>query len=226
MIAPASIGTLFKHAATLLVRRWPLYLAGTIVAFGVEATLFFAHGLNPIVATVVGDVFALAPLAAIVYGFGGADSTASPPSGGAFWGRIAERVWAVIVIQAALDLFFILLVLAVGPSVVAQTIAQVGFLILGTILAFAQIHAIWAPEERPARLLLDSLLASARITTTRIGYIRAVGLVFVPYLLQQTVAQSLWENLILVTLIQVPFAALTVACYLDCLALGRDDAGK
>jgi len=214
---------LFRHAGHLIVRRWPLYAIATLVAVAIQLGLLVAPGVPRGVAIVVGDVFAFAPLAAIVFGFGAADSVSEEVRSAAVWGRIAERIWAVVILEAVFSLVQIGIFLGAGTSEIAQNVGQLGVLILLTLLAFAETHAIVAPDEKPARLLLDSVLASVRITTTRIGYGRAVGVVLVPFLIVQVV-QDFSESLlaaavVLPAILTVPVAALTVVFYLDCLAL-------
>ena len=217
MIEPAPIGALLQRAGRLIVRRWPLYAIGTLVAVAIQLGLLFAPGLSADVAGVVGEVFAYAPLTAIVFAFGAADYVAEAVEPAAIWGRIAERIWAVVVLDAALNLLFIGIALGVGASPLAQVVGETGVLILITLLAFAETHAIVARDEKPARLLADSLLASVRITTTRIGYGRAVAVVLLPYLILLLVPRS-W-SVAAAALLTVPFAALTVVFYLDSLAL-------
>jgi hypothetical protein len=217
LIEPASIGTLLRRAGRLILRRWPLYAIGTLVAVAIQFGLLFAPGISPEVAGVVGEVFAYAPLTAIVFGFGAADYVAEAVEPAAIWGRIAERVWAVVVLDAAINLLYIAVAFGVGAAPVAQVVGETGVLILITLLAFAETHAIVAPDEKPARLLADSLLASVRITTTRIGYGRAVAVVLLPFLILLLVPRS-W-SVAVSALLTVPVAALTVVFYLDCLTL-------
>src|SRR6185503_5152345 len=148
---------------------------------------------------------------------GAADSVSEEVRSAAVWGRIAERIWAVVILEAVFSLVQIGIFLGAGTSEIAQNVGQLGVLILLTLLAFAETHAIVAPDEKPARLLLDSVLASVRITTTRIGYGRAVGVVLVPFLIVQVV-QDFSESLlaaavVLPAILTVPVAALTVVFY-------------
>ncbi len=223
---PADLATLFARARDLFVRRSWLYLACTAVALAVQTTLLLTHRIDQNVALIVGEVFALAPLSAIVFGFGAADDAGGGASGRSVWGKILERIWIVVFIDAALSILAFGLRVGVGPSEIAQTISQVGVLILATLLAFAETHAIVAPEQKPAQLLFESLLASVRITTTRLGYARAVGVVFVPVLLISLVSGSLWGFVLVSTLVQAPVAMLTLIFYQDCVALGRANTGK
>jgi len=223
LIEPVPLGTLLRRAGRLILRRWPLYAIGTLVAFAIQLGLLVAPGVPPMVAAVVGEVFGYAPLTAIVFGFGAADYVAEAVEPAAIWGRIAERIWAVVILDAAFNLLWIGIGLGVGASPIAQLVGETGVLILLTLLAFAEVHAIVAPDEKPGRLLADSLLASVRITTTRIGYGRAVAVVLLPFLILLLVS-GLWAPALLSAVLTVPVAALTVAFYLDCLALAGSRA--
>lgn len=223
MIEPAPLGTLLRRAGSLILRRWPLYAIGALIAFAIQLALLLAPGVPPAIAAVVGEVFAYAPLTAIVFGFGAADYVAEAVAPKAIWGRIAERIWAVVILDATFSLLAIGIEIGVGASPVAQLVGVTGMLILLTLLGFAEVHAIVAPEEKPGRLLADSLLASVRITTTRVGYGRAVIVVLVPYLIQ-LLLPGLWASALLPAVLAVPVAALTVAFYLDCLAMAGSRA--
>lgn len=223
MTEPAPLDALFGRAARLVRRRWALYTLATVVALALQAALFLVPHLNGVLALVVGDVFLFTPLAAIVFAFGASDCSDEPI--GSVWGRIAERLWAVVFLEAASQVVGLWLPSAVGASPIAQTICLLGILILAAMIAFAPVHAIAAPDERPAGLLFDSLLASVRITTTRIGYARAIGLVFLPNLVVQLIG-NIWIGSLAMSCLTVPLAALTVVFYLDCRALGAATAEK
>ncbi|MDQ2991713.1 MAG: hypothetical protein M3R30_02685 [Candidatus Eremiobacteraeota bacterium] len=223
---PADLATLFARARELFVRRSWLYVACTAVALAAQTALLLTHRIDQNVALIVGEVFALAPLSAIVYAFGANDDAGATTAGRSVWGSILERIWVVVFIDAALGLLSFGLRAGVGSSEIAQTISQVGVLILATMLAFSEAHAIVAPEQKPGQLLVESLLASVRITTTRVGYARAVGVVFVPVLLISMASGSLWGFVLASTLLQAPVAMLTLIFYQDCQALARANIGK
>lgn len=222
MTSPAPIGELFARAGRILARRWPLYLVCTAVAYVVQIAILRSHAIAPIAASLLAASFVAAPATAVVFGFGDADDAGHVAPAAAIWGRIVERLWAVVLIDATLNAFWIGGLLNVGSSFGASLFFQIGFLVLATLLAFSEVHAIAAPGLSARVLVQQSILAGVKIGITRIGYLRAMSLVFALLIVAMFSAGAPIEaGVAATTIAQMLLAALTVVFYRDCLASGR-----
>lgn len=220
---PVPLRELFARAGRLLSRRAALYSGATIAALLLQIALVYSDLLVPVAAGLVCSSIVLPMVAAIVYGFGASDDNGDELPAAAIWSRIAERIWAVVVIDLALNMLQVVAAVF-GVDGGTSFFFGFGFLLLATILAFAEIHAIDAPGLGTLQLVPQSILASARIALTRVGYMRGLGLVFaqtIPILLAGTPLVGLF----LQTALTVPVAALTVVFYRDCLAMQKRAAG-
>jgi hypothetical protein len=225
LIAPTPLPALFARAARLYARRWPLYVLCAIVAFAVQIGIDLTHALRPPVLEVLGQMLALPALVAIAYGFVNADSSGESTPDSGVWERIGERFWAVFVIDAISTLFNL-----ANPgttSLLLSVLFLTGILVLTALLIYADVYAVIEPGVAATTIVQQSIMASARTAMTRLGYSRAIILVFLQ--IATAWAASLadggvgnhvpglptFASTAIISLLAGPFAALTLVVYLD-----------
>jgi hypothetical protein len=224
LIEPSPFTALVARAARLYARRWPLYVLCAVAAFALQIGIDLTHLLDARLLDLLGEVVVLPMLGAIVYGFVAQDAIGKEEPDGPVWERIAERIWAVIVIDAITTIFGF----ALPPSdFLLGLIFFTGSLILAAFLMYADVNAVVEPALSSASVVPQSILASARIAMTRIGYGRAIILVFLQIIFTY-VAVSLnaafgtrvlglptFGSAALFSLVAGPLAALITVVYLE-----------
>jgi len=224
LIEPSPFTALVARAAKLYARRWPLYVLCATAAFALQIGVDLTHLLDVRLLDLIGGIVVLPIFAAIVYGFVAHDATGSEMPEISVWERIAERVWAVIVIDAITTVFGFV---TPGSDVLLGLVYFTGSLILAAFLMYADVSAVVEPGLSTLGVVPQSILASARIAMTRIGYGRAIILVFVQIVFSYA---AVWLNGALGTralglstfgsagffsLVAGPFAALLTVVYLE-----------
>lgn len=228
---PASNLAIIGLGAALYARRWPLYLAISVAVAAIQAALYF----NVHVPRIESLVFILLGpfIVTVVYVHVQSDAADDGASAGELWGRILERLWAVIVIDfvgfclnfafgAGLGWAFL-----PGGGFSDLLIAAAGLAALG-ITMFADIRAAVVKDVSPVHLLPDAFSASARLALrnpSRIFFLLAVN-IFASTLISLLYGalharhvrdDLLWSNLPLEVVLAAPLAAVTTAFYLESL---------
>jgi hypothetical protein len=220
----ALIGLSFR----LNFRRWPLYSAAVVVAFGVQAATAFLWS-SPAAIDVSSDI-ALPLLTALVYARVWGDTNENIASQ-MVWERFLERAWAVIIID-------FLAAWVLGKAFVASAaptaLEQVGAVFLYTLVLFiilADASATVDDDVTVWSVIPSSLLRSALLTLNPITFPRAVVLLLISFILtfaqgglyaalvHYNVAQALfWATVPVATVAQPLVAALTLLVYQDAKA--------
>jgi hypothetical protein len=217
------------RAFRLCARRWWFYLAAAVVAIGLQTAFLGIHALrDPIIVavTIVSPILIL-----IVYVFVGADATGQEVPLGARWERIFERSWAIIVIDLVTS---ILTGYAIGGlSTLDASSLLVGVIAYALVMLtiYADINAALEPKFSALRLIPNAFLRSATLAMHRWNIFLTLTLVatsmvlsilpvlFATWLTRMHVANAdFWALIPLQTLLQVPFAALVVVVYFECVA--------
>lgn len=211
-----------------MARRWPLYLLTCAAVFGLQlAFASFARIAHPeVYAAIVGQPFVIA----VVTVFAGADATGKL-STAQCWERIAERAWAIIV----MDVGFSVLNASALKSVESADGVDVvfGFLaiLLGGMLVYAEPFAALEKDAQTLTLIPFALLRSmmlAWVNISRVFALLAVQIATAILLLlaeegarRAGIAASVWVDLGLATLVSAPLAALYAVAYLDTLSVEK-----
>jgi hypothetical protein len=224
LIEPSPFTALIARAARLYARRVPLYIACAIGAFALQIGIELTHMLDPRLLDLVGQIVVLPMLAAIVYGFVAHDATEDGSPDVSVWERIAERAWAVIVIDAITTIFSFA---APGSDFLLGLVYFTGDLILAAFLMYADVGSVVQPGLSTRAIVPQSILASARIAMTRIGYGRAIVMVFLQLLISYTalvidaaigtrvLGISTFGSAGVLSLLAGPVAALLTVIYLE-----------
>jgi len=224
LIEPSPFTALLARAARLYARRWPLYLICAIAAFALQIGIDLTHLLDARLLDLIGGIVVLPSFGAIVYGFVAHDTIGSEMPEASVWERIAERVWAVIVIDAITTVFGFAVP---GSDFLLGLIYFTGNLILAAFLMFADVGAVVESGLSARAVVPQSVLASARIAMTRIGYGRAIILVFAQIVFTyaaiwldgvlgtRALGLSTFGSAALFSLVTGPFAALVTVVYLE-----------
>jgi len=224
LIEPSPFTALLARAARLYARRWPLYVGCAIAAFALQIGIDLTHLLDVRLLDLIGGIVVLPIVAAIVYGFVAHDAIGSEMPEVSVWERIAERVWAVIVIDAITTVFGFA---TPGSDFLLGLIYFTGSLILAAFLLYADVASVVEPGLSARRVVPQSILASARIAMTRLGYGRAIVLVFAQMVLTyaaisldgvlgtRVLGLPTFGAAALFSLATGPFAALLTVVYLE-----------
>lgn len=224
MTEAAPLTALVARAARLYARRWPLYVGCAILVLAAQIGIDLTHALDKRLLGLVGGIVVLPMLAAIVYGFVGSDIAEKPTPSPAVWERIAERLWAVIAIDAITAIFGFA---NPGSDLLLGLVYLTGNLILAALLMYADVHAVIEPGLSVATVVPQSVLASARTAMSRVGYARAILLVFAQIVLQyvgfaldgaigaHAFGLPSLGSTAFVTAVAGPFAALVTTIYVD-----------
>lgn len=173
---PASVGGLVARALRVLRTHWigvTATAALTVAAQGaVHAYVRLAY------ADAVALLVAPQLLTALCYAYAGCDVAAQPPRD-ALWGRVLERLWAVVVVNAGLSVAYALsLGLIAGPYGGVQAFfMQLAFLLLQLLVAFADVIAVIHPNLRMRDVLPRALAGSARLVANPLVWTRVLGLI-------------------------------------------------
>ncbi|HEY5258063.1 MAG TPA: hypothetical protein VIJ12_06745 [Candidatus Baltobacteraceae bacterium] len=227
MPPPSPFGALVARAVRLCARRWAFYLAAAAVAFGLQAAFLLVRGLH--YPEIIGGLIVGPLLALVVFAFAGCDATGEQVLPAARWGRVLERSWAVIVIDlvsAALTL----LAIDVGSS-------DPGWIVLGALAygllaltIFADVNAALEPNLSAWWLIPRSFQRSAQLATQRHNVFLTLTLLATYILVDLgTIVLSEgfaamhppasdWWLIGLETVVSVPYAALVLMVYFECLA--------
>ncbi len=212
------------RAARLYARRWPLYLLCAVVAFAANTGIDLSRALDPRLLDLLGSIVILPTVGAIVYGFVANDSLEAPLLARPVWERVAERLWAVIAIDAIPTL---LSFLTPETESLLGILSMTSVLILTALLMYADVQAIVAPETSATLILQQSILASARTALTRLGYLRAmvlvlaqIGITAAGIYLNAAVGPRVlglpfFASTVVFAVVVGPFAALVTTIYLD-----------
>ena len=209
----------------LTLRRWPLYSAAVVVAFGIQAAATFLWRSQAGI-EVSSDV-ALPLLTALVYARVWGDSNENIPSQ-VVWERFLERAWAVIVIDFLVSwLFERALVLGAAPTIVEQLGVFLAYTLVLFII-FADAGATIDDGVTVWSVIPLAIARSALVTLNPITFARAlvlfcinVGVALAQFalysaLVHDRVGQALfWSTVPLATVVQPPIAALTLLVYQD-----------
>lgn len=210
----------------LLARRWPLYLIAALVTIGVEATVVsFMH--VPQALEFANDAFTPI-LVTLVYAFVAADMKPEPESNAAISARALERVWAVIVIDFLATFLFEngLGDLSIG-SIIGSMLGTL-LLFFTALLTFADVSATIDPAPNMITLIPHALVRGV-LTALRPRMLYRVFILFTAQFsvgfgasailsglrATHTPHAMLWSIIPIGALAAVPFAAVTVALYLD-----------
>ncbi|MBV8148635.1 MAG: hypothetical protein JO092_06065 [Candidatus Eremiobacteraeota bacterium] len=225
-----SFFSLIGLTVRLTLRRWALYSAAALVAFGVQAAAAFLWR-SPVGIEVSSDV-ALPLLTALVYARVWGDSNENITSQ-AVWERFLERAWAVIVIDFFVSwLFERAFVFGAAPTMLQQIGAVLAYTLVLFII-FADAGATIDDGVTVWNVIPLSLLRSVLVTLNPITFARALALfflnvivVFGQFTLYSALAHShapqalFWSTVPLATVAQLPLAALTLLVYQDAKPVG------
>lgn len=222
----------------MYARRWPLYLAISVAVAAVQAALYFSvhiRRIEPLVFILLGPI-----IVTVVYVHAKNDAAGDRLSPSELWGRILERLWAVILI----DFVGFCLNFAFGAALgaaflpgggLSELLAAAGGLAALGITMFADVRAAVAQDVSPLHLLPDAFFASARLAlrnASRIFFLLAVNifastlvsLLYVELHAKHVRDDLFWSNLPLEVVLAAPLAALTAAFYLECLKRDAETA--
>ena len=209
-------------------QRWLLYLLVCAVVFALQAAFVtFVHvKLADLYAMLVGPPLAIAVITVFVAGDATGTLTIAQR-----WERIAERAWAIIVIDVGLSF-----VNASGLQTVQAGDAMnvvFGFLtlLLSGMLVYAEPFAALESQTQTLTLVPYAILRSMMLAWVNISRIFAllavqVALDILVLLAEQGARHAginvtLWVDLALQTLLAAPLAALYAIAYLDTVSQER-----
>jgi hypothetical protein len=212
----------------LLARRWLLYVLVCAIVFGLQAAFVsFVHvKLAALYAMLIGPPLAIAAITV----FTGADATGTLTLAQR-WERIAERAWAIVIIDVGLSF-----VNASGLQTVQAGDAMnvvFGFLtlLLSGMLVYAEPFAALESQTQTLTIVPFAILRSMMLAWVNISRIFAllavqVGLDIVVLFAEQGARRlglsgTLWVDLALQTLLSAPLAALFAVAYLDTVSEER-----
>lgn len=212
----------------MLARRWLLYVLVCAIVFGLQAGFVsFVHvKLASLYAMLIGPPLAIAAITV----FTGADATGTLTLAQR-WERIAERAWAIVIIDVGLSF-----VNASGLQTVQAGDAMnvvFGFLtlLLSGMLVYAEPFAALESQTQTLTIVPFAILRSMMLAWVNISRIFAllavqVGLDIVVLLAEQGARRlglsgTLWVDLALQTLLSAPLAALFAVAYLDTVSEER-----
>ena len=187
------------------------------------------HRIEPLGLVLLGPI-----IVTVVYVHAKNDATEDGAAASDLWGRVLERLWAVILIDfAATGLTFVFglgLAHAFTPSgSVADLFAgALGLLAFGLIV-FADVHASVSESVSTLMLLPDAIATSAALAVrnlSRVFFLLALsifvstGSSFAYGALHQhhVPNDAFWADLLFEIIFAAPLAAVVTAFYLDCLA--------
>lgn len=214
--------------ARLLARRWLLYALVCAAVFGLQvAFVTFVHvKLAPLYAMLVGPPLAIA----VVTVFTGADATGTL-SLAERWERIAERAWAIVVIDVALSFVNASGLQTVQTGDALNVVFGFLTLLLSGMLVYAEPFAALEPQAQTLTVVPFAILRSMMLAWVNISRIFAllavqVGLDILVLLAEQGarrvgISATLWVDLALQTLLSAPLAALFAVAYLDTVSQER-----
>jgi hypothetical protein len=230
MNEPTTFGALIARAANVCVRRLPLYAIATLIAFGLQAVLYFTRVL-PVALRIDVPAFVISPiLVLIVYVYAANDLGAADLAPGSLWERIFERAWAVILIDLVGSFVF---QFAIGPfeDLGTMLIVQTAALVASALIIFGDVFAAVEPNVSPLMLVPKAFARSVILAIRPGNYWRALILVglqialsaLIPQLDRLLVAKHVanvdfWALVPLNAITTVPIAALTIVFYFDCIA--------
>lgn len=162
--------------------------------------------------------------------FSGSDATGTLPTNGERWGRIIERAWAIVVIDAGLTYlqFKALQTIAAGGSDAGSTLLGMLALFLVAMLVYAEPFACLEAEVRTRSIVPLALLRSMMLAWTNMSRVFSLfaiqlalsiaDIVIVRAASAGGIKDPNWIELLFWAIATVPFAVLVTVAYLDTAA--------
>ncbi len=216
----------------LFGRRWPLYLGVTFAVASLQAALYFTvhiHRIGLLSLILLGPI-----IVTVVYVYAHDDATGYGASASQLWGRILERLWAVILIDFAVTgltfVFGLGLATAFTPAGGAADlfVGAFGLFALGLIV-FADVHASVSESASTLMLLPDAFATSAGLAVRNVSRVLFILALSIFISTGSSFAygalhghhvrnDAFWADLIFEIVFAAPMAAIVTAFYLECLA--------
>lgn len=216
----------------LFGRRWPLYVAVTFAVASLQAALYFSvhiHRIGLLSLILLGPI-----IVTVVYVHAHSDAADPAASAAHLWGRVLERLWAVILIDFVVTgltfVFGLGLATAFSPAGGAADFfaGAFGLFALGLVV-FADVHASVSESVSTLLLLPDAFVTSAGLAVrnvSRVLFILALSIfistgssfAFGALHGHHVRNDAFLADLLFEVIFAAPMAAILTAFYLDCLA--------
>ncbi len=223
---PASVGTLIARALNVLRRHWLVFAIAAVATVLCQGAVHaFAHVAS---ADETAQIVVPQAITAICYAFAGLNVIEEPPRG-KVWLRVLERIWAVVIINVALQLAFIFG--AAGDTAnggVQSFFMQLAIMLIMVLLAFSDVIAVVQPNLRMREVLPLAVARSARLVANTLVWMRVLGLLIVDYVLGMALsaasqalstaghgALAFWTATAANTVLTVVFAVYLALLYFD-----------
>lgn len=227
MNAPrASLGALIIQTGRICMRRAPLFGAVALGGLALQSALELGTDIPQ--RTFLGLSIILPLVTAVVYAFTPDEDYAGDAR--ARWERAVERSWAVIVIDFLVAFLFGIGVTLVGAGDPANALLGALTLLLGAMLTYADVHAVFEANAAPLTIIPESLAFSLTLCYDVTTFLRALVLTAVQMLITTASAIAehrldaahvphahLWAGIVPVYLVAVPLNVLTALVYLDAM---------
>lgn len=226
---PQSLRPIGPYSARLLVRRWPLYALTCAFVYLLEVLFVqyahVAHAARYI--ELIGS-----PLISVVVMVNvGADALGAAAGTATRWEVIVERAWAVVAVDAGMNLVFMALLRWNAGALGDPLLTTFASLTLAALLVYAEPLICLGAERRTLNIVPAALIGSCRLAwrnLPRVFYLTAFALaldVLESFLLQAGVkigpqGLKLWVDLPFQALATLPLSALFTIAYLDTAAHG------
>lgn len=176
---PASVGALIARALGVMRRHWPVFAISAVATVLCEGAVHtFARVAH---ADELAQIVAPQAITAICYGFAGLDAADRPPRA-QLWPRILERLWAVVILNVALELAFMFgAISGTLNSDVQSFFMQLAILLVMVLLAFSDVIAVVQPDLRMRDVLPFAVMRSARLVANTLVWMRVLGLFAADY---------------------------------------------
>lgn len=223
---PASVGTLIARALHVIGRHWLVF------AIAAVATVLFEGAIHAFARVAHADELAILvvpqAITAICYAFAGLDAAEQPPCA-EVWPRILERIWAVVILNVALELAFLFGSASADTTGGAQSFfMQLAIMLVMVLLAFSDVAAVLQPNLRMRDVLPFALLRSARLVANTLVWMRVLGLLIADYVLGMALGAAshalspvahgevaFWMSAAANTVLTLAFAVFLALLYLD-----------
>lgn len=212
----------------MFARRWPLYVATCAGVFALQAVFYaFVHvRFAELYATLIG-----APLVSLVVMVNaGADATGTLESAADRWGRILERGWAIVLLDAGISFVEVvgLQSMSAGNGGPGATLLGLLTLFLAAMLVYAEPFACLEREVTTLMLLPFALMRSMMLSWVNVSRIFSLFAIQLALNIADLLLLRLgawagmkdanWIEVLFGTLMTAPLAVLFTVAYLDTLA--------
>lgn len=231
--------TIIHLTLALVRRRLGLYTAAVALAIGLQVAIVALVPAKH--ADLAASGIVLPMLTALIYAFVAGDALKTSDDR-AIWGRILERVWAVIVIDFINTAFAVVSLAVTSAGTLAALAGGTALQMLVALTVFADVVAVLDDDgDRWFTLVTRSYARTFGIALQRGNLWRCFvvyGLSLVALVLETGLAElvtrigipsvSFWGPLALGTILAVPISAFTIVVYFDATgiripALAADD---